>query len=264
MMRRINVAAGVIAWSVVLATASQAQQTSVSPVDAVILPIAAHATDHPETDEGGASLGQGELFRAGAKPEGWVAQAAAGAAATATGGLVDAPLTTLPPRQKFLLAARQSVDPLAIGESASKTVIYETTGFRRTFGVGLAGYSKQFSASMANGALRKMVGDAVFASLFHQDPRYVAEGRGPVAGRLGHALSRVFVGRRDSGEATFNSSLVLGSIAAAGVANAYYPSANRTLGKTANNAGWFLLGKGAGNVLHEFLPAVYHRLRKSS
>jgi hypothetical protein len=167
----------------------------------------------------------------------------------------------LTPKQKLMVAATESVDPLAITESAVKAGFYQATGFRRKFGVGAAGYARQFGASMADGASRNMLGDFAFASLFHEDPRYFREGQGSFKRRLEYALSRTFVTRSDSGNAVFNWSGVLGSAAAAGVANVYYPRQYRTPQETVYNMGWFLLGVGVNNVFQEFLPNLYQHLR---
>jgi hypothetical protein len=169
----------------------------------------------------------------------------------------------LTPKQKLVLASEESIDPLTLIESGTKAGFYQVTGFRRKFGTGGAGYAREFGVSVADGAFRNVFGDFVFASILHEDPRYFREGEGGFKGRLEYALSRTFITRSDAGQDVFNWSGVLGSAAAAGVANLYYPRQYRTPAQTVYNVGWFLLGDGANNVIQEFLPDLYDHLRKT-
>jgi hypothetical protein len=61
---------------------------------------------------------------------------------------------------------------------------------------------------------------AVFASLFRQDPRYHRSGKTSAGGKIGYAVTRVFVTQGDRcGCHQFNASFLLGGAAASGVAN---------------------------------------------
>ncbi len=180
-------------------------------------------------------------------------------------GLSVAAQASFPPSmtatEKLRFAALGSVDPLAITEAAAKAGFYQTSGFRRRYGTGASAYFEQFGASTADGALRAMTGDFLYASLFHEDPRYFPRGRGSTGRRVGYALSRVFVTRSDSGQQVFNWSSLLGSATSAGLANIYLPKQDRTLGTAVGNFGWFLAGQGFNKVLQEFMPGIYHRLK---
>lgn len=69
---------------------------------------------------------------------------------------------------------------------------------------------------------------AVLASLFRQDPRYHRSGKTGAGGRLGYAVSRVFITQGDRcGCNQFNASFLLGGAAAAATANLWEPR-NRT------------------------------------
>jgi hypothetical protein len=60
----------------------------------------------------------------------------------------------------------------------------------------------------------------VFASLFRQDPRYHRSGKTGFGGKVGYAVTRVFVTQGDRcGCHQFNASFLLGGAAASGIAN---------------------------------------------
>jgi hypothetical protein len=61
---------------------------------------------------------------------------------------------------------------------------------------------------------------AVFASLFRQDPRYHRSGKTSAGGKIGYAVTRVFVTQGDRCAChQFNASFLLGGAAASGIAN---------------------------------------------
>ncbi|MGH9579830.1 MAG: hypothetical protein ACRD2R_02450, partial [Terriglobales bacterium] len=78
----------------------------------------------------------------------------------------------------------------------------------------------------------------------------------------GYALSRVAVTRNDSGAPGFNYSLVLGSLASAGLSNAYYPESDRSAPRTLRSAGLKLAVNAGVNVLKEFLPDLRRKRKK--
>src|SRR5207302_1817787 len=67
------------------------------------------------------------------------------------------------------------------------------------YGEGWDAYGKCYVAGLADGNVSSFLGDYVFASLIHQDPRYFRRGEGAAPARIGYAVSRVFIGRMDSG-----------------------------------------------------------------
>jgi len=69
-------------------------------------------------------------------------------------------------------------------------------------------------------------------TLTREDPRYYTLGRGGFVRRTGYSISRLFVTRTDGGGRSPNISEIVGNGAAAGIANLYYPSQDRTWTKT--------------------------------
>jgi hypothetical protein len=97
------------------------------------------------------------------------------------------------------------------------------------------------------------VSEAVYPSIFHQDPRYFYQGSGSVKSRLLHALSWAVIARSDSGHAMPNYADLLGDLTAGAISNLYYPPANRGAGLLFANFGIGVAGRAAGAVIQEFL-----------
>src|SRR5207245_4332846 len=93
----------------------------------------------------------------------------------------------------------------------------------------------------------------VFASLFHQDPRYFYQGTGTRKSRFFHALSYAFVARGDNGKTMPNYSYIVGDICSGALSNAYYPRANRGANLVFINAGIAIAARAGQGVLEEFI-----------
>jgi len=72
-----------------------------------------------------------------------------------------------------------------------------------------------------------------------QDPRYFYKGTGSTRSRALYAIANSFVCKGDNGRWQTNYSNILGSLAAGGISNLYYPRQDRNgLGLTFENAAW--------------------------
>jgi hypothetical protein len=99
-----------------------------------------------------------------------------------------------------------------------------------------------------------MITQVMLPSVFRQDPRYFYKGTGSVGSRLGYALSRSLVRRGDNGRSQPNYSGILGSLAAGGLSNLYYPAEDRKgVTLTLENAAIGIVAGAAGHVAQEFL-----------
>jgi hypothetical protein len=86
-----------------------------------------------------------------------------------------------------------------------------------------------------------------------QDPRYFYKGTGTKRSRLMYAIANSVICKGDNGRWEANYSSILGSLAAGGISNLYYPEADRGAGLTFENT---LIGIGttaAANILQEFV-----------
>jgi hypothetical protein len=161
-----------------------------------------------------------------------------------------APLTT---KQKFSLATHDTLDWTSwVGISATAG-IEQANNTYAGYGQGAAGYGKRWAAKFGDGRSTDYLSHAVFASLFHQDPRYFYQGTGTNKSRLIHALNSSFIARSDSGKNMPNYSYLLGAMVSGALSNAYYPHADRGLSLVFANSFVGIAGRSGGAVLQEFL-----------
>jgi hypothetical protein len=160
----------------------------------------------------------------------------------------------LTPKQKFQLAWKSTIDPVAFGVTAVTAGVEQATGSFSGYGQGAQGYGKRFGASYADLVTGTFIGGAVLPSVLKQDPRYFYKGTGSIRSRVFYAVSRSVICRGDNGRSQLNYSGILGSLAAGGVSNLYAPQSDRDdAALTFENT---LIGIGesaAVNMLQEFV-----------
>lgn len=162
-----------------------------------------------------------------------------------------APLST---KQKFRLAWKASMDPLSFVYPGAVAGLEQRDNSYPDFGQGAQGYGKRYGAAYLDNFAGTMLGNAVFPSLLHQDPRYYYKGTGSFGSRTLYAFSRVVVTRGDNGRSQPNYSFILGSLAAGGISNLYYPSADRHGARLTLRNAAISIGSGAlTNLIQEFL-----------
>lgn len=171
-------------------------------------------------------------------------------------------VTTKPmkPKEKFMLAVENSVSTFTVLGTAAGAGLGMAIGTNSGYGQGAEGYFKRWGAGMAFASSNQLIGTYAIASLTHQDPRYFVENSGNFRESVRYAVSRVFVARYDDGHTGANWAGILGPLGAAGLANTYLPSDNRTLAHTFENYG-ISMGIAAGvNVLREYWPHINKKL----
>ncbi len=173
--------------------------------------------------------------------------------------------TKLPPqtpKEKLLTATWDSFDYSALFIPAFLAGYNQATNAVPEFHQGAAGFARYYWHSYVDQAIENYMVEAIVPIITHQDNRYYTLGKGGFFKRTGYALSRAVITRNDDGNNTFNTSEVIGAGAAAGIANLYYPSSQRTFSKTASRWG-INVGVDAGTfVFKEFWPdinkAIFH------
>jgi hypothetical protein len=156
-------------------------------------------------------------------------------------------------RQKFDLAFHSVADPVEFLGTGIVAGAEQATNTFPGYGQGVEGYAKRYGAAYADDVLGRMIGSAILPSLLHQDPRYFYKGSGSVRARAFYAVSRAVVTRGDDGRTEPNYSRLFGSFAAGGLANLYYPRADRGLGLTLGDGFVSIAGHAADNLIREFL-----------
>jgi hypothetical protein len=162
-----------------------------------------------------------------------------------------APLTS---KQKFELAWKTTIDPVNFALTGVIAGIEQSQDAFNGYGQGTQGYAKRFGASFADGVTDTFIGSAILPAIFKQDPRYFYKGTGSRHSRIFYALANSVICKGDNGRWQPSYSSVLGSIAAGGISNLYYPDKDRGgVDLTIENA---VIGIGANavtNLLQEFV-----------
>jgi hypothetical protein len=170
-----------------------------------------------------------------------------------------APLT---PKQKFELAWKTAIDPVTFGLNGAIAGVQQAQNDFPGYGQGAQGFAKRYGASYTDLAAETFIGGAILPSLLKQDPRYFYKGSGSKRSRFFYAVANAVICKGDDGHWQANYSGILGSIAAGGISNLYYPAQDRNgAALTFENA---LIGIGetaAANLLQEF---VVRRLTPSA
>ena len=156
-------------------------------------------------------------------------------------------------KQKFELAWRSSVDPVTFGIAAAVAGLEQAVGTPNGWGQDAAGYGQRYGAFYAEDVTSTFLGDFLLPSVFHQDPRYFYKGTGSTRSRVLYAIANAVICKGDNKKWQFNYSYVIGSLAASGIANSYYPPKDRGVGLTFENSGIGIAGTAAANILQEFV-----------
>lgn len=158
----------------------------------------------------------------------------------------------LKPKQKFRLAFRAATDPISFLNPALLAGLQQARDTYPGYGQGAKGYAKRYGTDYADIFIGHLLSGAVFASIFHQDPRYFYQGAGSVRSRTRHAISSALICRGDNGHLQFNYSHVLGNLAAGGISNLYRPDDDRGLRLTIDNALLHTAALAGANLAREF------------
>lgn len=175
-----------------------------------------------------------------------------------TSNIQDAePLTA---RRKFELAAKSALDPFTFAVAGLDAALNQAEDEFPEYGQGAIGYGKRLGASYADSFDSTMLGNAVFPVLLKQDPRYFRKGTGSFGARVWYAVASTVRCKNDSGNWAPNYSNVLGNIAAGGIANVYYPPAERGTELAFQRAATVTAEGAIGAVFIEFWPDISRKL----
>jgi hypothetical protein len=163
-------------------------------------------------------------------------------------------------KQKFWLATQDSFDYSSVILAAAVAGLGQAQKQYPEFKQGAAGYGRYFWHAFVDQAVGDYFTEAIVPALTREDPRYYTLGHGGFFRRAGYALSRLVVTRTDNGGRAFNFSEIIGNGAGAGISNLYYPSQERTFGKTGSKWATQVGLDGLFNLLKEFWPDINQAL----
>src|SRR5579863_4458856 len=162
--------------------------------------------------------------------------------------------------EKFKLASQDSFDPFSWVIVGVYAGVAQWGNDYKQYGQGTQGYAKRYGAAFADGTISNFMTEAIMPCILHEDSRYFRMAVGNPWKRTGYALTRVLVGRSNSGKQRFNTSEIAGTMIAAGIANLYYPSGNRTVGETMEKFTVNVVSDAGFNVLREFWPDMRRKV----
>jgi hypothetical protein len=171
----------------------------------------------------------------------------------------------LSPGQKFQLFFKSAMDPWPFLLAAVLAGTNQAQDSFPEYGQGVQGYAKRFGASYGDYFIGNLMGNAVLASLLHEDPRYYQKGTGSYTRRILWAASGTVWCKRDNGTWGPNYANVVGNLMGTAISNVYYPASDRTVGGTISR-GFSVTAQGIiGSEVIEFWPdIVRHHRRKEA
>jgi hypothetical protein len=169
----------------------------------------------------------------------------------------------LPPmtvKEKFIEASQDNFDYSSLALPAVVALYDLKTNNTPQFGHGGLGYGRYLWHSVADQTDENYWVEFIVPVATREDPRYYTLGRGGFARRTVYSLTRVVINRTDAGKEAFNYSEVLGAGISSGISNLYYPSAQRTVGKTLDQYGTNLGIDALSFMFKEFWPDINNKL----
>jgi len=160
------------------------------------------------------------------------------------------------PKEAFVIATRNSFDYSSFVFVGITSLLAESTNTHSQLGKGVPGFGRYYW----RGFLDKTDGNywVIFAlpTMFRQDERYYALGRGGILKRAVYAASRVAIIPDYHGHASFNASELLGRGISQAVSLTYYPSQTRTFGGFASKYGYAIGRDALTNAFRELWPDI--------
>ena len=165
--------------------------------------------------------------------------------------------------QKFELFVDNSISVHTVLYSAVAAGVSQADNSPTGWGQGWDAYGKRFGSSMARNASGEFFGTFILSSAMRYDPRFFPDKDPSFGQAVGHSLKRIFVTRSDAGKQVFDFPGLMGPLMGEGLANAYWPDRNRTVGDTFMRYGIDIATKAGGNMLREYWPVVYRKFSHS-
>jgi hypothetical protein len=167
--------------------------------------------------------------------------------------------------EKYQLFFKSATDPWPFVLTAFGAGIDQADNSFPEYGQGVQGYAKRYGAAYADYFTGNLLGNAVLASWWKEDPRYFQKGTGSFTSRSLWAASGTVWCKRDNGTWGPNYANVMGNLMGAAVSNLYYPAPERTVGDTLSRGFTVTAQAIIGSEIIEFWPDMvrYHRRKQA-
>jgi hypothetical protein len=165
----------------------------------------------------------------------------------------DAPPLTV--KQKFSLGLHEQFDPGTFIMEGAVAGFEQGLNIFHGYGQGAAGYGKRFGAITADTASDTLLRDSVYASLFHEDPRYFYRGTGSFRSRLWYSIRTAAIAKNDKGKWGPAYASMAGNFSSSALSNMYYPkgSSRNGVGGTLEDGVLRMAGVAIAHIVQEFL-----------
>jgi hypothetical protein len=167
--------------------------------------------------------------------------------------------------EKYQLFFKSATDPWPFVLTAFGAGIDQAENSFPEYGQGVQGYAKRYGAAYTDYFTGNLLGNAVLASWWKEDPRYFQKGTGSFTSRFLWAASGTVWCKRDNGSWGPNYANVMGNLMGAAVSNLYYPAPERTVGDTLSRGFTVTAQAIIGSEIIEFWPDMvrYHRRKQA-
>jgi len=172
----------------------------------------------------------------------------------------DTKLPPQTPRDKFIIAAKNSFDYSSFVMAAFQAGFSMESNSYPEFHQGAVGYGRYYWHTLLDTATENFMVGGVGPVLFHQDSRYYTLGHGSFRKRVFYAATRVLVTRTDDGGSAPNYSEIVGAGAASGISALYYPSAYRTWTKVGQKWLTSCIIDSASFAFKEYWPDINQKI----
>jgi hypothetical protein len=171
---------------------------------------------------------------------------------------VSAGAMAAPPsaKQAFVIATQNSFDYSSFIFVGITSAVAEWSDAHPQLGEGMAGYGRYYWRGFADKTDGNYLVIFALPTVFHQDERYYALGKGSFWKRLTYSGTRVFVTPNYDGKNSFNVSELLGRGIAQGISLSYYPSKTRTASAISEKYAYAIGRDALTNIFREFWPDI--------
>ncbi|WP_157466838.1 hypothetical protein [Edaphobacter aggregans] len=172
----------------------------------------------------------------------------------------DAKLPPQTPKDKFIIAAKNSFDYSSFVMAAVQAGFSMNSNSYPQFRQGAVGYGRYYWHTLLDTAGENFMVSGLGPVAFRQDNRFYTLGHGSFRKRVFYAATRVLVTRTDDGGSAPNYSEIIGAGAAAGVSTLYYPSEYRTWTKVGQKWLTSCIIDSASYAFKEYWPDINHKV----
>lgn len=159
-------------------------------------------------------------------------------------------------KEAFVIATQNSFDYSSFVFVGVTSLLAKATDAHPQLGKGFAGFGRYYWRGLVDKTDGNYLVIFALPTVFHEDERYYAMGKGSFWKRAFYSASRIAITPNYQGHNTFNFSELLGRGISQGVSLAYYPSQTRTTEAFASKYGYAIGRDALTNVFREFWPDI--------